>query len=821
MLLPLVWWLARRTPPAPRVVRLPSILLLGPRDDAPPVRRRPPWWLLALRVAAVALLLGGLAGPSWRAVPVEPGAARVAIVIDNGWVAGEPWERLRAAARREIAALPDGARVALIGTAERGRGVDLVTPAAARAALDAMVPRAWAGDRVAAAGRLPPRAALVWIADGVEDAGAALRRRGGRVVIEPPAAPVIRAARRTPEGWRVALALPELARDDWELVARDAAGARLAGVRFGRGASDVALAVEPGAAPRVAMLALDRAEGAGARWLVDRSGERPRVALVDGERAEGAPPLERGGFYVRRALEPHAPVTAVTLDAAAAGAGELVVLVDVAVRRGAVADALLARARRGAVVVSFAGPRVAAAGSALAPAPLGAASRALGGALSWSAPQRVSGVAADGPLAGLGPLGAVSVRRQLLDRGGAPGVMRWAWLADGTPFVTARREGAGLLVLVHTAAGPGWSNLPLTGALEAMLARLLPLAANPGALRAAVNAPWVLASEMRGDGSLAPPGARRVIAAADWARAGVSERAPPGLWRAGGAVRARNLADGAMPPGFDFPPLATGGMRVGPSAGVPLALGPWLVGLALLLAAVDGLIAAGPAARRLLAGAAALGVLGAAGAGAAAQGQAAIEVAYVRSGDAATDAAARGGLEALARVLARRTAVKADAVRGVDPATERLGRYALIYWPVRRAPSAAQAVRARAYLARGGLILFDLGASGAALAELGLPPLEPLGRGHVLMRAFYQLRDPGGVWIEAGTRGANGRVAGAIVGRGGWAAAWAEADGAGPYEAREMALRFGVNLVIYALTGTYKADQVHAKALMERMRSEP
>ena len=34
---------------------------------------------------------------------------------------------------------------------------------------------------------------------------------------------------------------------------------------------------------------------------------------------------------------------------------------------------------------------------------------------------------------------------------------------------------------------------------------------------------------------------------------------------------------------------------------------------------------------------------------------------------------------------------------------------------------------------------------------------------------------------------------------------------------REMAFRFGVNLVMYALTGNYKADQVHVPALLQRL----
>ena len=41
--------------------------------------------------------------------------------------------------------------------------------------------------------------------------------------------------------------------------------------------------------------------------------------------------------------------------------------------------------------------------------------------------------------------------------------------------------------------------------------------------------------------------------------------------------------------------------------------------------------------------------------------------------------------------------------------------------------------------------------------------------------------------------------------------------GAGGERQREYAFRFGVNLVMYALTGNYKADQVHVPALLERM----
>ena len=39
-------------------------------------------------------------------------------------------------------------------------------------------------------------------------------------------------------------------------------------------------------------------------------------------------------------------------------------------------------------------------------------------------------------------------------------------------------------------------------------------------------------------------------------------------------------------------------------------------------------------------------------------------------------------------------------------------------------------------------------------------------------------------------------------------------------ENREMANRFGVNLIMYVLTGNYKSDQVHVPALLDRLRAE-
>ena len=64
-----------------------------------------------------------------------------------------------------------------------------------------------------------------------------------------------------------------------------------------------------------------------------------------------------------------------------------------------------------------------------------------------------------------------------------------------------------------------------------------------------------------------------------------------------------------------------------------------------------------------------------------------------------------------------------------------------------------------------------------------------------------------------------------MIGSNDWAGAWAVDQGGGAMFPvvpggdlqREMAYRFGVNWVIYALTGNYKTDQVHVPAIIERL----
>jgi Domain of unknown function (DUF4159)/Aerotolerance regulator N-terminal len=239
-------------------------------------------------------------------------------------------------------------------------------------------------------------------------------------------------------------------------------------------------------------------------------------------------------------------------------------------------------------------------------------------------------------------------------------------------------------------------------------------------------------------------------------------------------------------------------------------------------------------------------------------------LAYVLTGNADVDSIVKAGLSGLTLFLAQRTALEAGDPVGVDPAHDELAFFPLIYWPVvPGAPKPPQTAidKIDAYMKQGGTVLFDTrdaieappGDNGASqtpgmqslreiLSSLDVPELEPVPREHVLTKTFYLLRDfpgrfdGGQTWVEAlprdededsashPARGGDG-VSPIIITSNDLAGAWAiRPDGQpmlplspGEPRQREFAFRAGVNIVMYTLTGNYKADQVHAPALIERL----
>jgi hypothetical protein len=877
--LPLLWWLLRVTPPQPRRQSFPSPLLLREMPLAEETPARTPWWVLLLRIMAAALIILGLARPVLGPGGATGGGGTLLLVLDDGWAAGPDWPLRLAIAQAELErAGREGRGAALLATAP-GEGAQpprVIGPMAAAdlaPRLAALRPRPWPPDRTAALAALeawaraepgPFRALYLSdaLAHGAPEAATALMERlargGALTLARAEERPVRLLLPPRAEGDRLQLTLrqsPVEAPGEAAVIARGQDGRALtrAVFRLGAGAIEAEAVLDLPTEIRNRVFRLDLAEepGAGGVVLLDERFRRRPVGLLPGAEEAADAPLIGELFYLDRALSPFAELRRGTVEQLLARPLSVLMLADRPIAPGPELEALTRFVERGGMLVRFAGARLAEQPDPLLPVQL-RAERQLGGALSWEQPQRLAPFPEGSPFAGLPVPAEVTVERQVLAEPSARLAERiWARLADGTPLVTAETRGAGRIVLFHVTANAEWSDLPLSGLFVAMLRRLVALSAGvTGGEGEGTLAPL---ETLDGFGRLGPPppGAQPLPAAGE---ATVSARHPPGWYGAPGAEgfrRALNLGAALPAPALHPPPPAGTALRT--IAGIPPErdLGPWLLAGALLLLALDllaslrlrGLLGAARAAAVLLA-------LGAALPAAAQEGQHALvtRLAYVITGDGQTDETMRAGLVGLSDFVNRRTAANLAEPVGVTPGRDDLSFFPLLYFTVRpdaQALDPAAIAALNAFMRHGGIILFDTRDEGsgegfapgarAALRRvtqgLAIPPLMPVPEDHVLRRAFYLLgelpgRFAGGtVWVSREQDRANDSVSPVVIGGHDWAAAWAvDARGQNIHAAipggtrqRTLAYRFGANLVMYALTGNYKGDQVHVPAILERL----
>ncbi|WP_048863100.1 DUF4159 domain-containing protein, partial [Acidisphaera rubrifaciens] len=346
----------------------------------------------------------------------------------------------------------------------------------------------------------------------------------------------------------------------------------------------------------------------------------------------------------------------------------------------------------------------------------------------------------------------------------------------------------------------------------------------------------------------------------------VGPRHPPGLYGPENGRRALNLST-HLPPPVAAPLIAGAALQPLGALAPERAIGPWFLAAAIVLLAADLLISLmlrGLLRRHvaLAGGAALLALLLVTPVPARALETGippalATRLAYVVTGDAEVDGISKAGLEGLSEYVNHRTAATLAEPDGVVPGHDDLSFYPLLYWPITAQAPPLDSVSAQAlndYMSRGGIIVLDTRGGGAGSDDAGggtgegfapgtdaalkrvaqgllFPPLAPLTPDHVLAHAFYLLQDfpgrydGGTVWVQRDQDRTNDSVSPVIIGNNDWAAAWAiDAQGRNPYATipggarqRTMAYRFGVNLVMYALTGNYKGDQVHVPAILERL----
>jgi Domain of unknown function (DUF4159)/Aerotolerance regulator N-terminal len=927
--LPAIWWLLRLTPPTPQHVVFPPTRLLKDLKSTEETPAHSPWWLTALRMLLAALIVLALARPVLNPDRESfAGTGPLLLVVDNGWASAAHWPERREVIDAAIdRAMRDGRTVALAPSAP---GDPLIGPIAAEQAREraaGLAPQPYAPDRKALAETLGRELggktdySVVWLSDGLDygegrsfsESLAKLAGSAGSVLI------------LRPDRDDAPLALDQTAGERSGLTARilnGAEGPRAGVVRAvtGRGEplGEVSFTLPRGAREtkaqfdlpleirnQVARIEIGGERSAGAVYLLDARSEWHRVGIISGESREAAQPLLSPLYYVQRALSPYADVVTPAEGNVSTGVHELIddkvstiVLADIGKLVPGTEEELERWLKAGGVLIRFAGPRLEQGGDELLPVALRRGGRSLGGSLSWSTPQPLASFEPSSPFRGLAVPDDVKVNRQVLaDPTVATESQVWARLADGTPLVTASRNGEGWIVLFHVTANSDWSNLPLSGLFVEMLRRTVNMgpskvdvssgdqaqAATAGTENASPNLVSASAlppiQTLDGYGQLGSPPARAAPIASDQIdTAQPSPEHPPGYYGSSGTTRAFNVvtAKTMLAP---LKPIEGAGHVSGYVVRKPVTLESWLYLAVLALFAVDvlavllmsmgfGFHRRGAVAAAVLVGLALLPLPNSPAKAETQQPATSADdfamkaslkthLAYVMTGDAQIDDVSRQGLAGLSKVLTARTALEPAEPMGVDIDKDELAFFPILYWPVREDAeplSDATLAKIDAFMKQGGFIIFDtrdqersLPGSGTQskaltrlIGQLDVPPLEPVPENHVLTKSFYLMRDfpgrwdGGTLWVEAEPENEADRsersrrtdgVSSIVVTSNDFASAWALDDGNRPLYAavpggevqREMAFRAGVNLVMYALTGNYKADQVHLPALLERL----
>ncbi len=872
--LPLVWLVLRAFPPPPRRQEFPPLFLLQKLQSPPKAKQSSPLWLLLFRLFLCALLITLFAHPFFDLNQGSPlknikDSTRIILVIDDGFAAAANFSRIKEAAEKVLleASRTDAGIAVIAASIAIEEEIRFENSTAARHKLDSIRPKALEPDRNKIINRisaLEKGAAVVWLSDGVQSrADDKLTAKAYLYnVLEPERKKlplIIQKVQMDMDSIKLTVLRPSReAAKVFSVEGVTAAGGRVyeQSGQFDGNELRAEVVLKPAREIRnsIAAVKLVGNVNAGAVWLMDKLDTVKAAGIISA--AQGSQPFLEERYYINKALKPYVVVLEGTARDMISSAVSLLILPDSA-NLSAEDEQLLEKwVRQGGNLLRFSGSRLEGrvrqmiTDSAVAPLPLMPFTLkpavTYGGIATWEREQVLREFNLESPLKNIKPQGRIVIKKLLPAANVDEGVASWASLGDGNSLISTARVGLGRIILVHTAVNSAWGDFHITGAFVDVLKNILEASSG---VAVPSEGYAILDQEMDGYGTLRPASDAdsKPVEVARLFKS--KEYLKPGYYAAGGAKLAVNMARPDLYQPLDAKDYYYESASTGYDFATPLAL------LVSLLLALDAVIIYLPAfikrmqTRRSLAALFCVACLfsfrpDSAPAEVAPDAALKTSLAYAKTGDAVVDKASRLGLSHLAMELELRTSVISGKVSGVDVNADDITLYPLLYFPLNPAVrlDLDGLKKLKGFIRSGGVIVFD-SASGNGFEDspyenpgltqileiLSLGELGKVQNDHVLLKTFYLLpelrgRFKGAVWVEKPDEAVNDGVSPVIISSFGLAEALADDNGTWLYsisgdsdKAREMALRSGVNIVLYALTGNYKGDQIHTQNLEGRV----
>ncbi len=867
--LPLLWHLFKALPPRPKSIAFPAVRLLIEMHSSQILSTRTPWWIWLLRSLMVIFLILAMARPvlTNTAQDGQTDSPDI-IIVDNDWSVMDNWENRR----RELDELLKQAK-------EKGKNPILLSsntslspsPQDANKTLEnaqVLRPQPWPANRANLTAQIEEAVQLLdkhpqidWISNNLDSEEnrtflSHLAELGKTTLVRASNNDfpfIIKQVDRNPSGFHVRLnSAPQDSPHIIHIQFLDEKGQVLHRNKITLAAKqtdkevDISLPAE--LKHQAVRLQVQGQVTPAGQYLLDEKWRDHPVGIIKNLGVNKS--LLEPAYYVRKSLIPYTTLREADLNTLLNRETSLIFDVTFTTFTQNEQKRLTHWIEKGGLFIRFAGEEAARQtkeqSDPLMPVKIMAGERSFGGTLSWKKPARLSPFPENSPFRNLHAAQDITVKRQILARPETSLADKtWAQLEDGTPLITAKQMGKGWSVLFHVNAIPSWSNLPLSGTFEAMLKQFLSLSAGKVLQQDETLLPPYRLFDSYG-ALVSPSGQAQPLKTGPQEPPSPSQDHPPGLYGQENALTALNLGPHLSPLRIMHRLPATVGERHF-QVNETINLAPWSLLIVLILALIDWGISLGWTQRTTRAATVCLCCLLIPAtvqaktdwekAMAAAND---MRLAYMVTGNPKLDETVRRGLDGLGSVLRRRTAVELAPAMAYNPEKDDPALFPMIYWAIdetQQTLSEDATEKLNRFLKTGGFILFDtMGRNqGRQLQilsrKLDIAPLEQVPPNHVLTRAFYLLRDfPGrfdhhDVWVESDEDTQNDRVSSVLVGNNGWAQAWARDDNLRPLYAvvpngeiqREQAYRFGVNLVMYILSGNYKGDQVHIPAIMQRL----
>lgn len=894
LLLPLIWFFLRATPPRPKTQSFPPIRLLHQLQTKAQESVHAPWWLILLRLLAVALLIIGLARPVFpsKNLSVQHSKDPILLIIDNGWASAPQWQQfVNNAAQILTQAQQKNTPVHLLLTApdEQNNALTIKTLSANTSSsvqLNPLHPMAWPVDHGKAAELIqksPHYKTIYYLSDDIEHPQDQVFQKTitkgttlytVRSQYENISPLLLTNNTQTQNGFTQSVTLlPQPLPQELTIQAFTQQGELVNSVTKTIPAhttkADIEFILPLEARNKVDYLQIANHSGAGNIFLLDERNRKHIIGFISNSNSANTP-FTGSLYYLKKALAPLGEIKEGSVQQLLTQPLSVLIAPDTVFSDQKTEKELQQWVEKGGMLIRFSGDLLA--GSTLnqqetplIPLPMLQGTRELGGAMTWEKPQQIAPFSKESPFNGLSIPKDVTINKQILVKPALDNDQYvWAKLEDGTPLVTHRTIGKGQVILFHTNSTPDWSSLPLSSLFEDMLNRIIQISFGVQSTQAGEILNPILT--LNGSGALqAPSPYTKSISFETLQKINISPEHPPGLYGNNGTTIALNLGDhvSALKASAPLGKVITLG-----KTSLSYTLGSLFIVFSVVLFLFDilaSLFLRGYLKRSSTASSVMVIALCCWSVSGYAQPTSTVpdaalhtRLAYILTPDPTVNAASKQGLEGLSKFINDRTSLKLASPQGVDPTKDNLAFYPIIYWPItadlQQNPQRNDVLND--YIAHGGLLVLDTQghdssssieplhadqfageASGTSQAlknateGLKIPALSRLSDKDLLSRTFYILHDfPGRynampVWIAQSNPLVNDGVSSVIVGENDWAHAWAvNQDGSPTYpifpnteEQRNLSYRFGLNLVMYALTGSYKADQVHVSALLKQL----